>query len=197
MIRRLSFVLAATLAPLPALAQCQNGDVITVNLLPRPSGGVDYCVPDRVDCPLLITYVQTPVQWKIDSTCDGEYTVKIIGDAWKANITAPLPCDPQHVYQGPVQGNQSLVCSGLTAGKYGYRIAVCRANGKCAFTDPGIWVNRGKILPLEYPWTQTEYDAALAESRTIHYGTEADLQKALQRKTPPKKPEQTPKSPKP
>lgn len=194
MTRRLSFVLVAALvaalAPLPALAQfnCPMGDLITLTLLPRPFGGIDYCVPDTVYPPLLCTHEGAVVRWKVSSTCQGVYTVRIHGSATKANITAPLHCDPEHTYQGPVQDDDtSFVCQPGLAGKYGYLVAVCRPDGRCASTDPGIWVNRGRGLaerigPAEHPGTQAEYDAAQKEAKKIDYGKEADLRKLL----PPK-----------
>jgi hypothetical protein len=197
MIRRLSFLLVAALAPLPALAQfeCQTGDLITVRLLPRPFGGVDYCIPDTIDPPLLCGIEPFFVRWRIESTCDGTYTVKILGDSTKANITGALICEPEKEYQGHVSGDENLVCQTLPFGKWGYRIAVCRPDGHCASTDPGIWVNRPGVTP-EYVPTQADYGKAKAEAKNIRYTTEADLKK-IPKGAPAKTPVQKPKSPRP
>jgi hypothetical protein len=178
-LRTSSILAAALLAPLPALAQfdCAPGDRIRLTILPRPHGGVDYCVPD-VDTPLLCTNEGALVRWRVDSTCQGEHTVAIVGDGWKANATAPVTCHPDTQYPGPVSGDEtSLTCPLPTAGKYGYRIVVCRPGGHCASTDPGIWVNR--------PATQAEYEAAAAEARKLTFGTEA-LLKPREGKAPKK-----------
>ena len=148
-----------------------------MHLLPRPFNGVDYCVPDRVDPPLICGFEPALVRWRIESTCDGTYTVKILGSNLKSGITGPLTCQPQKEYHGHVSGDESLVCPGLTFGVWGYMIAVCRPDGHCAYTDPGIWVNRGGVAP-DYVPTQADYDRAKAEAESIHHGTEADLQSA-------------------
>lgn len=182
--RRLSLVLVAVLAPIPALAgfDCPGGGaVIRVVLLPQSFGGVDYCVPDKVDPSLLVTDPRTIICWQVDSMCQGEHTVSIIGDNTKANINASLACQPQYQYPGPVSGDVSLICPPLPLGKYGYRVAVCLGNA-CASTDPGIWVNDGLAAP-----TPAELEASQAEVKRLHYGTRADLEKTRKR-TPAKKP---------
>jgi hypothetical protein len=184
MIRRLTFLLALTFSPLPALAQftCQSGDLITVHLLPRPFGGVDRCEPDPANPaspPLLCMDTPGLVRWKMSSLCQGKYTVLIEGDAFKANITGPAPCHLRKEYEKGVNDDQEMLCSLPAAGKFGYRLGVCLANHECAWTDPGIWVNRGATLE--------EYQAAEAEAKKISHGNEADFLKLSQRKQPPKK----------
>jgi len=181
MIRRLSFLLALTFSPLPALAQftCQSGNLISLHLLPRPHGGADYCVTERLNPSLLCTDAPALVRWRVESTCQGKYTVSIVGEGWKANATGPVPCHPTKDYEGPVNGDEGLVCPLPTAGKLGYRVEVCREGGQCTSTDPGIWVNRGATL--------AEYDAAESEVKKITFGNEADMLKLSQRKQPPKK----------
>ena len=179
--RRLSFLLVLTFSPVPALAQftCQSGDLIRLFLLTRPHGGADYCVTERLDPSLLCTNALAEVRWRVESTCQGKYTVSIIGEGWKANATGPVPCHPTKDYEGPVQGDESLVCQLPMAGKLGYRVQVCLTGGKCTSTDPGIWVNQGAL--------QEEYATSEAEVKKISFGNEADMAKLSQRTPPPKK----------
>jgi hypothetical protein len=186
--RRLSFALVATLVPTPALAQfpCPDGDVIALTLRPVPD-----CRP-ALDPPLLCTDDTTVVRWSVDSTCEGKYTVKIVGDAFKAGITAPLPCNQERDYEGQVHGDdKSLVCLPGPPGVYGYFVAVCPPGGDCLCTDPGIWVNRKGLTPQYVP-TQADYDAALKEARSVHKCRAADLPK-LTGQVSPKKPAPKPK----
>ena len=190
--RRLSFALVATLVPVGALAQfpCPDGDAIAMRLQPVP-----HCIPD-LDPPLLCTDDTTLVRWTVDSMCEGKYTVKIVGDAFKAGITAPLTCNQERDYEGQVHGDdKSLICPPGPPGRYGYFVAVCRPGGDCWCTDPGIWINK-KGRPRQYVPTKADYDAAQREVRNVHKCTAADLQK-LSGQAPPKKPVSKPRNSKP
>lgn len=158
---------------------CQpTGELVTVHLLPRPFGGVDRCVPDPAgpaNPSLLCLERPGLARWKMESLCQGKYTVKIEGDAFKANITAPAPCHLEKEYEKGVNDDDEMVCSLPTEGKFGYRIEVCLADGGCARTDPGIWVNRGATL--------AEYQKAEAEARVITYSGPKDLEEP--KPTPP------------
>jgi len=189
-----AFVLAGALVPAPALAQfpCPGGGVITVHMTEHPA-----CEPfgaSSVDPPLLCVDDHTMVRWNIDSQCNGKYTVKIVGDPMKPGITGPLICNSEREYDGPVSDDMSFMCPPMPPGIYGYKVAVCRPDGKCRCTDPGIWVNDGRKPPLYVP-TQADFDQAQAQAKSIVNCTDADLQKPS-KPAAPKKPAPTTKEPK-
>ena len=122
--------------------------------------------------------------------------MKIAGSYLKADAPDPLLCEPQWDYEGRVTDETHLLCPlpGPPGGHYGYLIAVCRPDGKCARTDPGIWVNKGGVKP-ELPTLEQQKNAA-EEAKRITPCDVATLQK-LSKQAPPKKPAQKSEGPKP
>jgi hypothetical protein len=186
----LTLAVAAVLVAVPASAQpfCpQYGDTVCLNLLPLSDTSGPYCMVDSSGngvVPALLEADAALVKWRVNSSCEGEYTVLIVPDSTKANTTAALPCSPEKTYQGQVHDDESLLCPISSAGKYGYHVAVCPPKGDCRCTDPGIWINNKNP-------TVAQRDASKKETMTVRTCTRDEIEKRraaapAAKKAPPK-----------